>query len=74
MRLKYLLKPSKISAKMVIILFFWRMILALDFLSFDGRIVLQNCLLTLFLAIVAFLVPILRIRYLDPVRILQAEK
>ena len=50
------------------------MILALDFLSFDGRIVLQNCLLTLFLAIVAFLVPILRIRYLDPVRILQAEK
>ena len=50
-----------------------QMIPQLEFLAFDWGIAGQNCLLILLLSAVAFSVPMLRLRRLDPVKIIKAR-
>lgn len=46
----------------------------LDFLVFDGSVAVQNCLLILLLSLISFVIPMQRLRRLDPVRIIKARE
>ena len=49
-------------------------VLDLDFLAFDVQIAAQNVLLVFLLALIAFIIPMLQIRLLDPVKIIKTKE
>jgi ABC-type antimicrobial peptide transport system permease subunit len=48
-----------------------RVILKLDFISFDSTIMLKNAAFTVILALVSFIIPMIRICRVDPVKIIR---
>lgn len=51
-----------------------RIVLDLEFLAFDTQVAVRNGILILLLALIAFILPMIRIRALDPVRIIKTKE